>query len=115
MNMNRRFFLKGAIALTAVTIVLPKLIVHRIVGDGLHDDAPGLNALLRGEPVSIEMEGIRLSPEGGCVIRGGNFLLSGPLYVPDRKGGTFITDCRFYLREATLPALIVSGQERIEK
>jgi hypothetical protein len=86
MQLSRRSFLGGVLALSAATLVVPRLPLPRIVGDGIHDDAPGLNALLCGDPVSIEASGITLSSEGNCLIRNGCFRMSGPLHIPKRIG-----------------------------
>lgn len=66
-DVSRRLFLGGALAIAAASIVpvadaeattgpIPK-----IVGDGIHDDTEGLQALIDGRPVCIDGECIRVS------------------------------------------------------
>ena len=82
MNLSRRSFLGGAIALTAaVAITGPLKLLPRIIGDGVHNDAPGLNALFRGEPVSIENKGVKLLSNSKCEISGGIFNLEETIVV----------------------------------
>lgn len=60
---TRRDFLRGALSLTVVAVALPSMDalasdgVPLIVGDGAHDDAPGLNAMFSGKPFMVEGEG----------------------------------------------------------
>lgn|SRR5574343_681600 len=78
---SRRSFLRGVLSLGAAAVVLPKVsFLPVIVGDGIHDDAPGLNALFRGEPVNILADGVRLLRNAANIeLSGGKFALGSPL------------------------------------
>lgn len=101
---NRRSFLKGIVAIAAVGIVRPSLATDEnlptIWGDLIHDDAPGLNAFLRGNAVRI------LCPE--CVfeevidaakgqkrlyITNGTFLVNDEILLPETTNQVWITRC----------------------
>lgn len=80
MNLSRRSFLGGVMALTAST-ALPirgafALALPTIWGDGVHDDAPGLNALLQGLPFHVENDDV-VAIDG--MIRQGTFLIGSTL------------------------------------
>jgi hypothetical protein len=59
MLMTRRGLIRGLFAAPAVVCMANIMPISatwalpRIRGDGIHDDGPGLNALLRGEPVDV--------------------------------------------------------------
>lgn len=125
---DRRSFLKGVLSLGLVAALpTPILVLARptIWADGIHDDAPGLNAMLAGEPfdVASEAEGL-VAAEGE--IRNGIFLISRTIVstadhfrmsgcriiaMPELKGpmlevtgnGTWLEDCQLTTarREAT--------------
>jgi hypothetical protein len=67
MKTTRREFLGGAIALTGALAVpgVALASIPKLYGDGVHDDAPALNALLAGEPV--DADGAIAIREGGSV------------------------------------------------
>ena len=53
MELSRRSFLRGALAVIGATVApaLPSMAdIPRIVGDGIHDDTAGLQAALDGKP-----------------------------------------------------------------
>jgi len=94
MNLSRRLFLGGAIAVAGASII-PAQAMPRIVGDGVHDDADGINALIAGRPVSIENTGLALNSGGRIWFNeGGRFLLGKPINLTRDNtlivGGTFI-------------------------
>jgi hypothetical protein len=87
MQLSRRSVLFGLIA--APIVVRPGLLmpvrvdVPWIVGDGVHDDAPGLQALIDGGryKVSRSFVGHASRVDGAVRINGGRFLLSKGLDV----------------------------------
>jgi hypothetical protein len=85
MNISRRAFLGGAIALAAATVVPVEAIkalapLPQIVGDGVHDDTAGLQALIDGEPVLIGAE-VVTAEHGAITLQGGVYLISSPLVI----------------------------------
>ena len=77
MTITRRSLLKRTVAAVAVVVtplVAAGAAVPRIVGDGVHDDAEGFRALLRGDPVDVENECVKLIAgydKGGPLLQGG--------------------------------------------
>jgi len=67
MNLSRRLFLGGAIALAGATQVAALETTPTIYADGIHDDSPGLKAWLEGKAVRIR--------DGVMAYRGGAFEL----------------------------------------
>lgn len=68
--MDRRNFLHGLLTVAAASIVplaAQDTDVPKIVGDGVHDDAPGINAAINGRPFSAD----------GLVIRDQNYVRFG--------------------------------------
>jgi hypothetical protein len=110
MDLSRRHFLGGALAVAGASVVtLPALAdvlrpaIPIIWGDGIHDDAPGLNALCAGEPVDVAEDIARLSQSNGIMriwIGGGRtYRMASPLCIRDRKeryinisGATFLLE-----------------------
>jgi hypothetical protein len=83
MNISRRAFLGGAIILAAATAVPVEAFSAlaprpRIVGDGVHDDTAGLQALFDGEPVLIEGR-VVTARDGMISLRGSIHKISRPL------------------------------------
>lgn len=76
MNLSRRSFLGGALLIVGAVSAVAR---PRIVGDGIHDDADGLNALIAGDPVNIETSGVRILERGKIELNGGRFLIGTPL------------------------------------
>lgn len=91
---SRRSFLGGVIALAAYSTA-PKIVramdAPRIWADGLHDDAPGLNALFAGEPVDIEA--VRGVVDARGIVSNGIFLIRSPLKMAGDN--LAISTCRF--------------------
>lgn len=98
MDLSRRSFLGGAIALTAATLLPLDAVastVPSIHGDGVHDDTNGLQALLDGEPFRIVGERpMRLSNEGHANITGGTYRVTRPLIIRE--------DCHAFFFGGTL-------------
>lgn len=95
MDLSRRTFLIGSLALAGASVVPVDAWagMPRIVGDGVHDDAPGFNALLAGEPVNVECDGVRFDGEIVWIMDGPQFFVAETIRVPfDRgiDGGTFL-------------------------
>ena len=84
---TRRGFLGGAIALLAASTFIPRASalanMPRIVGDGVHDDAHGLGALFRNEPVIFPKEKIGVDAHKGIQILYGRYLIGSEIIVPD--------------------------------
>lgn len=94
MDVTRRSFLRGALALTAVTIApaLPvEASVPRIVGDGVHDDWAGLQAAIDGRP--FECEGLVMQSPKVIEINGGRFSISKTLTVSGRHREVHFRNC----------------------
>lgn len=84
-DISRRLFLGGAIAVVAAAVVSrPADAVPRIVGDGVHDDAAGLNALFNGMPVQIDNECVQ-AMDGVIALSAGHFLIGSPITVTRRR------------------------------
>lgn len=83
MNLSRRMFLGGSIAIIGVSI-LPHApsVVPTIWGDNIHDDWTGIDALWNCKPVNILADCVRTAQDGTIEMLGGTFLLSRSLYVP---------------------------------
>lgn len=83
MDVSRRSFLRGAMALTAVTIAQPSMVlasVPTIYGDGIHDDHAGLQALIDGKPFRVQNEASAFQASSG-IIRGGTFAIGDTLVI----------------------------------
>lgn len=82
--MKRRTFLAGAVSLIAVPVLAKYSFAKpRIWGDGVHDDANGLQALLNGEPFVTDLPGIWQDGvvDGSVYLTGGIFKVGKTLYV----------------------------------
>lgn len=102
MNTTRRQFFKltaGAAALTAMPDLTLASDVPVIWADGVHDDGPGLSALLRGEVVEFASAKAAKAIEmvGDKVLFGdrAKFRLSSPIVIPPGRhvtlqGGSFL-------------------------
>src|SRR5687768_14897749 len=77
-EVTRRSFLRGALAISVVPLLPSLAFVPTIYGDGVRDDAPGLQALIDGKPFNVEGEGFT-ALEGW--ISGGNFRLERGLII----------------------------------
>ena len=96
LSVSRRSFLRGALAVAACATVshlqLPGPI-PKIIGDGKHDDGPGLNALFAGKPVSIEGEGVQRQG-GRIVLEKGFFMINETVRVNTPE--TYIEHCAIF-------------------
>lgn len=85
MNITRRLVLGGLLGLSAASVLRNDDSTPILWGDGVHDDAPALNALLRGDP-------IRTAREMG-VVQGEH---------PSLRSGTFLVKSRVVVSRDTL-------------
>jgi len=101
MSISRRDLFKtaGAAAAVAAVPALPFMgnasALPTLYGDMIHDDAPALNALIRGKPVRNLSSAIVRMPER--VVHGGRFLLKAPL---DARNGGWINFSQSYFQMA---------------
>lgn len=96
MSFTRRSFLGSLLALSAAPAIVRADSLMKVVpmnglvlwGDGIHDDAEALNALIHGEKV-VRRDGAEFfrSPEGGVFLHGGTFLLGSTLVFPHAPDG----------------------------
>lgn len=100
-QINRRFFLGGAISLVAAQTFVPSISammnLPTIYGDGKNDDTAGLGALFRNEPVTFKKEQIGVDSHEGLTFHGGNFVVTNSIHIPaktkiDIERATFIGD-----------------------
>ena len=96
MEVSRRSFLGGALALVAATQLPGKAFASAptLYGDGIHDDTAALNALLAGKPFRLAGNGVyAVNREGYIFLSGGMFRISNTIHV--MRPNTTITDCCF--------------------
>ena len=104
--LTRRFFLGGAIALTVAARAIP-ISAPRIVGDGVHDDTAGLQALLSNEPYECDLPNVGwLSNSGRIYIQGGIFRLTDIIYI--RRNNVYLFDGQL-LAEHPKTVLVFDG------
>ena len=83
---SRRSFLSGMLSLLAVStspIPLRAGNFPALWGDGEHDDAAGLRALLQKEPCLIYADGVLVDDHRGIIMHWGEFVLEQTLEVPE--------------------------------
>jgi len=94
---TRRLFLGGVLSLTGAAL-LPRIpsYVPTIFADGVHDDAPGLNALLRRQPVEILMDVAvkAIGPHEYVWLNQANLLMRSTIIVDDDTVPLCMSDCR---------------------
>jgi len=81
---SRRWFLKGALAVTAATVIpMQKVLAFapKIYGDGIADDTEGLQALFDGKPVDILNDCVRVLTNDGVRLNGGVFRVTSTLSI----------------------------------
>lgn len=105
MEMNRRKFLCWSSAASALILLDPKSVVAKQVpqiwGDGVHDDAPGINALLRGQPCQIMTDSVYRTINGKVHLNLGTFLVKSPIIIDKTAADSVITGCTFENRGAS--------------
>lgn len=107
MNLSRRSFLRGvitcaaAVAVAKIAPLLPSL--PKIVGDGIHDDSPGLNALFAGEPFEAVADCVKVSNANHITLSNGIFRLCQPLVI--KRDFTIIMNSDFYFDGVEGPML----------
>jgi polygalacturonase len=109
MDVSRRSFLGGALALSAA-VALPGAAfaaAPTIYGDGIHDDTAGLQAALDGKAFRCVGEAVVRNAGGSIYISGGSYLLSHTLLV--RKDATIYGGHFHASDELTGPVLHMSG------
>ncbi len=86
-DMSRRFFLKGAISLVAASTFVPNVSsmgnYPKIYGDGIKDDAEGLGALFRNDPVIFDKEKIGVDEHKLITFHRGKYLISNTVHIPE--------------------------------
>ena len=99
MDTNRRSFLRGLFTVAAAAnITTPADLfaapdVPILWADGINDDSPALNALVRGLRIDIKNDLVRCVTNGHYFeIRGCNYLLGSTLEIPGKTRG-LITNC----------------------
>lgn len=118
-DISRRSFLRGIIAVSATAVITPKLQSLKLLdtcpilySDGIHDDAPALNALLRREEVRIENDLVKVANGEWCSISGGNFLINDTITIANKffhiKNSSFKTGPLF-AREKPMIYVTESG------
>lgn len=78
---SRRLFLGGLASLGVAATVKTAVFVPTLWGDMIHDDAPALNALFRGEPIRV-LNGRAIEGDRPALV-GGRLLLASPLFLKD--------------------------------
>lgn len=115
MQFNRRQVLIGASAAAGVALAgaMPAFAkpVASIIGDGVHDDAPGLNVLF-GQKGAVSLgKGIQLrwgfGNDGKTTIAGGRFLLRSTIYIPNTWR---MADCELIAAPAFYGSFIVEAE-----
>lgn len=96
--MNRRAFLLGATALTLAPLIAKVELINNIPeirGDGVHDDAPGINALLRNEPCRILDKCVRILNDNTLYFERGNYMLNSAIQLDGKTRGIHIIGSMF--------------------
>ena len=103
-DMDRRTFLLGTASIAATVVAAPTFAAPRqtLWGDGVHDDAPALNALMRGEVV--------MTPAGDAIadakISGGTYRMGSTLVLGD---GADISNAEFMFEDGVPVFLDCTG------
>lgn len=95
MIFSRRLFLGGSVGLVAASFVKTSTSVPVLYGDLIHDDAPALNALFRGDPVRV-LSGRALEGERPSLLDA-KCLLGSPVIIRARQ--SLIHKCHFEAAE----------------
>lgn len=95
MDVSRRSFLGGALMIAAASLVPVAAFTNPVPilwGDGEHDDAPALQALIDGKPFEVAGSGFIARGFGdNYELMGGKFLLGQGLHFRDNgRTGSFV-------------------------
>ena len=93
-TVDRRTFLRGVLTVVGAQVIPANAITLPILyGDGIHDDAPALTALLNDRPYHCENAKIIHQQDTSTQLANGVFLVKTPIKIT----GNFktISDCRF--------------------
>lgn len=95
MDVSRRSFLGGALTIAAASLVPVVAFTDPVPvlwGDGVHDDAPALQALIDGKPFEVAGSGFIARDFGDDYeLRGGKFLLGCGLHIRENgRAGSFV-------------------------
>jgi hypothetical protein len=85
-DLSRRSFLRGTLALAGTVALQPAftlLSVPKIWADGIHDDAPGLNALFARQPVEVVDDAVSILQGEHISLRNGIYRIGSTLFVRD--------------------------------
>jgi len=91
-DVSRRSFLRGVLAVSVVAATAKLAIAEHIptlYGDGMHDDAPALNALFSGKPFRVDNETI-VASDGQ--LNGGSFAIKSTVHI--RSNSFTVRNCR---------------------
>jgi hypothetical protein len=94
MDVSRRSFLRGVLSVAVVATANPSIVLASaptIYADGIHDDAPGLQAMFDGKPFNVEGNVIAAS---NGILAGGCFMIGKTLVLSHARRFS-ITDCHF--------------------
>jgi hypothetical protein len=102
--MNRRNFLKVTLAagiFASAPVVLTKALERRtpvIYGDGIHDDAEGLQAALDNKPFICSSDRVQIETVGDTLyIRNGYYLIGRTLHI--NRDNVYIAHCTIVAAE----------------
>jgi hypothetical protein len=117
--MDRRNFIGSVIATLAAPAIVRADSLMRIVpmkslilwGDGIHDDADALNAVLRGQDVYSKTDCLKLD-RGAFKIEGGNFYISKPINAAVWTPGT-LNNCKVQMQDSMSFAFMSIGLKNI--
>lgn len=106
MDVSRRSFLGGALTVAAASLVPVAAFTDPVPvlwGDGEHDDAPALQALIDGKPFEVAGSGFIARGFGDSYeLKGGKFLLGQGLHFRDNgRTGRFIRND--FIASSTFP------------
>lgn len=84
MDLSRRFFLGGAMALIGVKTFVPSSASNmpRIYADYKHNDSYGFQALLNNEPCIFDRENIGVEENKGIIIYRGHYIVDETIIIP---------------------------------
>ena len=107
MNLNRRFFLAGALSLVTAPALSQVPFIPTLDGDGIHDDADALNALFAGRNIRCENELFFAMSENEIRLIGGIYRISRPVHFRKSPFRIKIRKSHFVSDRGNLDCLIV--------